>query len=171
MLSSPSFLSPRLQRSTPSNPPSQDAKSCRSALRARAGITPPSSPPRDVDTGSIVKPVASGPDIPSSHGHINLFTDLEEQAAALAARASTSKPAMTDSDLGKPIAPTKQDLHPWYSDAGTGNNDDKTTEARRCVPLLSPGTFSRACSDPHHQARPNARTHHQTARTGTPTQS
>lgn len=44
---------------------------------------------------------------------------------------------MTDLDRGIPLAPTIQDLHPWYSAAGTGNNDDKPTEARRCVLLPS----------------------------------
>jgi hypothetical protein len=69
--------------------------------------------------------------MPLSDGHINLFADLEEHAAALAARASKSKPAMSDSDHGVPLAPTKQDLNPWYT-AGRGDNkDDKTTEARR----------------------------------------
>ncbi len=66
-----------------------------------------------------------------SNGHINLFADLEDHAAALAARASKSKPAMTDSDHGVPLAPTQQDLHPWYSAARTGGKDDKTAEARR----------------------------------------
>jgi hypothetical protein len=128
---------------TPSNP-LQDAESRLSALRARAGITSPSSPPRNTDTGSNITPVASGSDIPLSNGHINLFADLEEHASALAARASKSKPAMTDSDRGIPLAPTKQDLRPWYSAAGTGSNDDKTTEARRCALLPSPSTFPRA---------------------------
>ena len=48
---------------------------------------------------------------------------------------------MTDSDRGIPLAPTQQDLRPWYSAAGTTSNDDKTTEARRCAPLPSPSTF------------------------------
>jgi hypothetical protein len=139
---------------TPSNP-LQDAESRLSTLRARAGITPPSPPPRStdgMDTGSNITPVASGSDIPLNNGHINLFADLEEHAAALAARASKSKPAMTDSDRGIPLAPTKQDLHPWYSAAGTGSNDDKTTDARRCVLLPSPSTFPRACCYSHQQA-------------------
>jgi hypothetical protein len=66
-----------------------------------------------------------------SHGHINLFADLEEHAAALAARASKSKPAMTDSDGGVPLIPTKQDLHPWYSVTPTDGKGNKTVEARR----------------------------------------
>ena len=45
---------------------------------------------------------------------------------------------MTDSDRGVPLAPTKQDLHPWYSAAGTASNDDKPIEARRCVLLSGP---------------------------------
>jgi hypothetical protein len=125
---------------TPSNP-LQDAESRLSTLRARAGITPPSSPSRSADPGDNIPPIASGSDIPLSNGHINLFADLEEHAAALAARASKSKPAMTDSDRGIPLAPTKQDLHPWYSAAGTGSNEDKTTEAR-CVILTSSSAFA-----------------------------
>ncbi|KAN0113792.1 hypothetical protein V8E52_007445 [Russula decolorans] len=125
-----------------------DAESRLSALRARAGITSPSSPPRNTDTGSNITPVASGSDIPLSNGHINLFADLEEHASALAARASKSKPAMTDSDRGIPLAPTKQDLRPWYSAAGTGSNDDKTTEARRCALLPSPNLARQLKADP-----------------------
>jgi hypothetical protein len=79
--------------------------------------------------------------MPLSNGHINLFADLEEHAAALAARASKSKPAVSDSDHGIPLAPTKQDLHPWYSAAGSGSKDNKIAEARRCAILLSTNTF------------------------------
>lgn len=122
---------------TPSNP-FQDAESRLSTLRARVGIEPPPSPPHSADTASTITPVASESDIPLSNGHINLFADLEGHAAALAARASKSKPAMTDSDLGIPLAPTKQDLNPWYSAAGAGSNDDKTAEARRYVLLCFP---------------------------------
>jgi hypothetical protein len=78
-----------------------------------------------------VVPIASGSDVGLSNGHINLFADLEEHAAALAARASKSKPAIADSDLGVPLAPTKEDLHPWYSARSTSGKDDKTAEARR----------------------------------------
>jgi hypothetical protein len=110
--------------------PFQDAESRLSTLRARAGITPPPSPPHNADAVSAV-PVASGSGVTLSNRHINLFADLEEHAAALAARASKSKPAMTDLDRGVPLAPTKQDLHPWYSVTRTGGKDDKTAEARR----------------------------------------
>jgi hypothetical protein len=69
-----------------------------------------------------------------SDGHINLFADLEEHAAALAARASKSKPALSDTDRGMALAPTKQDLNPWYSSSSPKEIDgDKTAAARRCV--------------------------------------
>ena len=70
-----------------------------------------------------------------SDGHINLFADLEEHAAALAARASKSKPALTDTDRGIALAPTKQDLNPWYSSSAPKESDDadKTAAARRYV--------------------------------------
>ncbi|KAI0280661.1 hypothetical protein BGY98DRAFT_962232 [Russula aff. rugulosa BPL654] len=131
-----------------------DAESRLSTLRARAGITPPSPPPHIADTGSNITPVASGSDIPLSNGHINLFADLEEHAAALAARASKSKPAMTDLDRGIPLAPTIQDLHPWYSAAGTGNNDDKPTEARRQRDLARQRKADPLSSIPSHLKRP-----------------
>jgi hypothetical protein len=77
----------------------------------------------------------------SSNGHINLFADLEEHAAALAARASKSKPALTDTDRGMALAPTKQDLNPWYSSTSPKDSDsDKLAAARRCdlfPPLVS----------------------------------
>lgn len=75
-----------------------------------------------------------------SDGHINLFADLEDHAAALAARASKSKPALTDTDRGMALAPTKQDLNPWYSSTTPKDTDsDKTAAARRYgPPLLSP---------------------------------
>jgi hypothetical protein len=95
-------------------------------LRTRAGITPP--PDNDL---SGTSPTASGSNMTLSNGHINLFADLEEHAAALAARASKSKPAMSDSDRGVPLAPTKQDLHPWYSTSHCDGKDDKPAEARR----------------------------------------
>ncbi|KAI9453311.1 hypothetical protein BJY52DRAFT_1289627 [Lactarius psammicola] len=118
-----------------------DAESRLDALRSRAGITPPHSPPpgdKDAD-GPPAPPVASGSgssSITLSNGHINLFADLEEHTAALAARASKSKPAVTDTDRGVALAPTKQDLNPWYSSSTPKDNDsDKTAAARRCGPL------------------------------------
>ncbi|KAI0293890.1 hypothetical protein B0F90DRAFT_1760096 [Multifurca ochricompacta] len=135
-----------------------DTESRLSSLRARAGITtspppsssplPPSSSPRDKDTDSITlasshthAPSAvassSGSSVPMFNGHINLFADIEEHASALAARAAKSKPTTTDADRGVALAPTKQDLHPWYSSTrdgnggSNGNNDDKLAEARR----------------------------------------
>jgi hypothetical protein len=148
---------------TPSNP-FQDAESRLSTLRARAGITPPSSPPRSIDADSSAIPIASGSAMPLSNGHINLFADIEEHAAALAARASKSKPAMTDLDRGIPLAPTKQDLQPWYSAAGRSRQGDKIAEARRFVLLAS--TFPGACC-----CNKRNLPHHQTAGPGTPTES
>jgi hypothetical protein len=115
----------------------QDAESRMDALRSRAGITPPHSPPPgDRDADAPAPPVASGSGTSSitlSNGHINLFADLEEHTAALAARASKSKPALTDTDRGMALAPTKQDLNPWYSSTASKDTDkDKTAEARRC---------------------------------------
>jgi hypothetical protein len=96
-----------------------------------------------------------------SNGHINLFADLEDHAAALAARASKSKPAMTDSDHGVPLAPMKEDLHPWYSATRTSGKDDKIAEARRRVPVpLRPAA---RCPNSHTLRR-------QTARLSTPIQ-
>lgn len=96
-----------------------------------------------------------------SNGHINLFSDLEEHAAALAARASKSKPPMTDSDHGVPLAPMKEDLHPWYSATRPSGKDDETAEARRRVPILL--RLAACCPNSHTLRR-------QTARLGTPTQ-
>ena len=118
----------------------QDAESRLGVLRSRAGITPPHSPPPgepgNRETEGPAPPVASGSgssSIPLSNGHINLFADLEEHASALAARASKSKPALTDTDRGLALAPTKQDLNPWYSSTTPKDNDgDKTAAARRC---------------------------------------
>ena len=105
-------------------------------LRSRAGITPPHSPPPgDRESEGPAPPVASGSgssSVPLSNGHINLFADLEEHASALAARASKSKPALTDTDRGLALAPTKQDLNPWYSSTTPKDSDgDKTAAARR----------------------------------------
>jgi hypothetical protein len=110
--------------------PPQDAESRLTVLRTRAGITPPHSPPPD-NHASRISQNASGSTMTLSSGHINLFADLEEHTTALAAHASKSKPAMTDLDHGVPLAPSKQDLHPWYSVPHCGGNDDKTAEARR----------------------------------------
>jgi N-terminal domain of CBF1 interacting co-repressor CIR len=116
------------------NPRQQDAESRLDTLRTRAGITPPHTPPPDNgdgDDGGRTLPNTSR-SITLSNGHINLFADLEEHANALAARASKSKPPMTDSDHGVPLAPTKQDLSPWYSVSHRGGGkDDQTSEARR----------------------------------------
>ena len=120
--------------------PLQDAESRMDVLRSRAGISSPphSPPPSDRDAEGPAQPIASGSgssSIPMSDGHINLFADLEEHAAALAARASKSKPALTDTDRGIALAPTKQDLNPWYSSSAPKESDDadKTAAARRCV--------------------------------------
>ncbi|KAH9991716.1 hypothetical protein BJV77DRAFT_935429, partial [Russula vinacea] len=131
-----------------------DAESRLSTLRARAGITPPSSPPRSMDADSSAAPIASGSAMPSSNGHINLFADIEEHAAALAARASKSKPAMTDSDRGIPLAPTKQDLQPWYSAAGRDSKGDKIAEARRQRDLARQLKADPLSSIPSHLKRP-----------------
>ncbi len=109
-------------------------------LRSRVGITPPHSPPPDDGDANAPAPaVAEGSgssSITPSNGHINLFADLEEHTAALAARASKSKPAVTDTDRGVALAPTKQDLNPWYSSSAPKDNDnDKTAAARRCGSL------------------------------------
>jgi len=112
----------------------QDAESRLSTLRARAGIASPPSPPHRTDVGGDVDrtvPAVSGSTLDLSNGHINLFADLEEHVAALAARASKSKPAMADSDRGMPLAPTKEDLHPWYSAARGDGKDDKTAGEKR----------------------------------------
>ena len=134
--------------------PLQDAESRLSALRARAGITPPPSPPRSTDADSSTAPITSGHAMPLSDGHINLFADLEEHTAALAARASKSKPAMTDLDRGIPLAPTKQDLHPWYSAAGGGSKEDKIAEARRQRDLARQLKADPLSSIPSHLKRP-----------------
>jgi hypothetical protein len=135
-------VSLRLHPTYSAQNPLQDAESRMDVLRSRAGIsTPPHSPlPGDRDAEGSAPPVASGPgtsSIPMSDGHINLFADLEEHAAALAARASKSKPALTDTDRGIALAPTKQDLNPWYSSSGPKESDDadKTAAARRCVSI------------------------------------
>ncbi|KAI9456793.1 hypothetical protein F5148DRAFT_365336 [Russula earlei] len=109
-----------------------DAESRLSTLRARAGITPQSPPQNrtDMDVESST-PVPSGSTIRIGDGHINLFADLEEHAAALAARASKSRPAMTDLDCGLPLAPAKRDLQPWYSATRNSADDDKIAQARR----------------------------------------
>jgi len=110
-----------------------DAESRLSTLRTRAGITPPRTPPKDTNADLVDSTATTVPGsaMTLSDGHINLFADLEEHAAALAARASKSKPAMSDSDHGVPLAPTKQDLNPWYTAGRDVNKDDKTAEARR----------------------------------------
>ncbi|KAH9964720.1 hypothetical protein BGW80DRAFT_1462827 [Lactifluus volemus] len=75
------------------------------------------------------------------------LVDFEEHANALAARASKSKPPMTDSDHGLPLAPTKQDLNPWYSVSQRGARQVKAN------PLASipKGSPSRAQARSHSQ--------------------
>ncbi|KAF8260060.1 hypothetical protein EI94DRAFT_1706581 [Lactarius quietus] len=135
-----------------------DAESRLGALRSRAGITPPHSPPPgDRATEDPAPPVASGSassSIPLSNGHINLFADLEEHTAALAARASKSKPALTDTDRGMALAPTKQDLNPWYSSSGPKDSDaDKTAAARRQRDLARQVRADPLASIPSHLMR------------------
>ncbi|KAH9981894.1 hypothetical protein BJV74DRAFT_852984 [Russula compacta] len=136
-----------------------DTESRLSALRARAGIAPLHSPAHspDVDTTT---PIASGSTdtITLSNGHINLFADLEDHAAALAARASKSKPAMTDSDHGIALAPTKQDLNPWYSAALSDSKDDQTSDARRQRDLARQRKADPLASIPSHLKRPSRST-------------
>ncbi|KAH8979568.1 hypothetical protein EDB92DRAFT_2118732 [Lactarius akahatsu] len=128
-----------------------DAESRLDALRSRAGIThhtPP--PPGDGDAECPAPPVASGSgssSITLSNGHINLFADLEEHTAALAARASKSKPAVTDADRGVALAPTKQDtqsmvlvvIHPQRKRQRQNGRSAKRDLARqvRADPLAS----------------------------------
>ncbi|KAH9010096.1 hypothetical protein EDB83DRAFT_435640 [Lactarius deliciosus] len=140
-----------------------DAESRLDALRSRAGITPPHSPPPgDGDPEGPAPPVASGSgsSIPLSNGHINLFADLEEHTAALAARASKSKPAVTDADRGVALAPTKQDLNPWYSSSSTpkDNDNDKTAAARRQRDLARQVRADPLASIPSHLIRPSRTT-------------
>ncbi|KAH8979984.1 hypothetical protein EDB86DRAFT_2982630 [Lactarius hatsudake] len=140
-----------------------DAESRLDALRSRAGITPPHSPPPgDGDPEGPAPPVASGSgsSIPLSNGHINLFADLEEHTAALAARASKSKPAVTDADRGVALAPTKQDLNPWYSSSSTpkDNDNDKTAAARRQRDLARQVRADPLASIPSHLMRPSRTT-------------
>ncbi|KAN0133419.1 hypothetical protein V8E53_008859 [Lactarius tabidus] len=136
-----------------------DAESRLGVLRSRAGITPPQSPPPgDKEAEGPEPPVASGSgssSIPlSSNGHINLFADLEEHASALAARASKSKPALTDADRGLALAPTKQDLNPWYSSTSPKDNDsDKLAAARRQRDLARQVRADPLASIPSHLMR------------------
>ncbi|KAH8987468.1 hypothetical protein EDB92DRAFT_1801332 [Lactarius akahatsu] len=141
-----------------------DAESRLDALRSRAGINPPHSPPPgDGDAECPAPPVASGSgssSITLSNGHINLFADLEEHTAALAARASKSKPAVTDADRGVALAPTKQDLNPWYSSSSTPkeNDNDKTAAARRQRDLARQVRADPLASIPSHLMRPSRTT-------------
>ena len=51
---------------------------------------------------------------------------------------------MTDTDRGLALAPTKQDLNPWYSSTTPKDNDgDKTATARRCGSFFFP-SYARA---------------------------
>ncbi|KAH9023677.1 hypothetical protein EDB85DRAFT_2075291 [Lactarius pseudohatsudake] len=141
-----------------------DAESRLDALRSRAGINPPHSPPPgDGDAEGPAPPVASGSgssSITLSNGHINLFADLEEHTAALAARASKSKPAVTDADRGVALAPTKQDLNPWYSSSSTpkDNDNDKTAAARRQRDMARQVRADPLASIPSHLMRPSRTT-------------
>ncbi|VDB90887.1 unnamed protein product, partial [Peniophora sp. CBMAI 1063] len=118
-----------------------DAEARIDALRRRAGIefTGTSTGTGDSSSTSISAPGAgpfsaststtksiSGPKAPTDPtGHINLFADLEAHETSLSARASQKKPALTDSDRGVALAPSKEDLSPWYSSASKRYEDDE----------------------------------------------
>ncbi|KZV77345.1 hypothetical protein PENSPDRAFT_645596 [Peniophora sp. CONT] len=122
-----------------------DAEARIDALRKRAGIdsaagagagTSTSVPVAGPSTSTAIagpsstSAPASTPAAPSAppgdSGHINLFADLEAHESSLAARASTKKPALTNDDRGFALAPSKEDLSPWYSSSKDAVEDGKS---------------------------------------------
>ncbi|KAI0259109.1 hypothetical protein BC834DRAFT_846961 [Gloeopeniophorella convolvens] len=141
-----------------------DAESRMSLLRQRAGVSPPSPPPSNQGEEAVAPPVSEPA---TSNGHINLFADLEEHAATLAARASKSKPVATDSDRGVPLAPTKKDLQPWYSTSRDAP-EDKGTDARRRRDLARQVKADPLASIPSHLKRPAPPPSHPSSRAMAP---
>jgi hypothetical protein len=110
----------------------QDAEARINILRQRAGLIQ-DTPNTTHQTLSSSEPSSSAVAGPSSSGkHINLFEDIEEHAAALAARASKKSAAIPEADRGVALAPSKKDLSPWYSTKkGEYETDEK--DGKRCV--------------------------------------
>lgn len=121
-----------------------DAEARIDALRKRAGIEFAAGP-STASTGEIAPTSASipasipaagpssTPDVSSTpkaptepSGHINLFADLESHELSLAARASQKKPALTNEDRGVALAPSKEDLTPWYSSSKDAAEEGKS---------------------------------------------
>lgn len=105
-----------------------DAEARIDALRRRAGIQLDSASTAGPSTNTLEESttvtssaagpssVATAPKAPTeASGHINLFADLEAHESSLSSLASKKKPALTNDDRGVALAPSKDDLTPWYS--------------------------------------------------------
>ncbi|KAI0032916.1 hypothetical protein K488DRAFT_7714, partial [Vararia minispora EC-137] len=95
-----------------------DAEARMEILRQRAGLATETNREEPLPGPSSALPPSSPS--PSTGRHINLFEDIEEHAAALAARASKKSAAIPESDRGVALAPSKKDLSPWYTSSQKG---------------------------------------------------
>ena len=95
----------------------------------------------------------TGPVLPTTNGHINLFEDLEnvcsfllcsecftyplqtQQTIAAAIRAS-KKTAPAETEKGVPLAPSAKDRNPWYSERNSEKPEEVVQDDRRYLPLF-----------------------------------
>ncbi|KAF7317239.1 Cir-N domain-containing protein [Mycena chlorophos] len=73
----------------------------------------------------------SGAKLPTTSGHINFFEDLEAQQNVAAAIRSSTKARKgapredpVETDRGVPLAPSKKDLKPWYTQRNRDAQDE-----------------------------------------------
>ena len=100
---------------------------------------------------------SSSASLPTTDGHINFFQDLEQvlchlswlvawvyaemctQSSFVAAIATKKKGSSVSTDQGVPLAPSKEDLRPWYASktgersTEDGRKDKDDAEGKRYV--------------------------------------
>ncbi|KAH8827023.1 hypothetical protein DL96DRAFT_1464308 [Flagelloscypha sp. PMI_526] len=81
-------------------------------LRQNAGLSSSKKRKPKVNDDDDIREALEGKK-PEKQGHINLFEDLEMNAAVSVARAT--KKQAPESERGMPLAPSAKDLKPWYN--------------------------------------------------------
>ncbi|KAF8641777.1 hypothetical protein AX16_009803, partial [Volvariella volvacea WC 439] len=96
-----------------------DAEARIERLRERAGISSSASRKKDKNDDMAILQQSGGSfqttNLPTTNGHINFFQDLEQECYAQFLSLNLSAYSPAEAGKGVALAPSAQDLNPWYS--------------------------------------------------------
>ncbi|TFK38813.1 hypothetical protein BDQ12DRAFT_683403 [Crucibulum laeve] len=108
-------------------------------LRDKAGLADKSEKKKRRDDDDMAHlagastSTSTGPQLPTTNGHINFFEDLEHNSLAISLKA-TKKAAPVETEKGVPLAPSEKDLKPWYSARPAPDDEEE-----ELAPYADPG--------------------------------